>query len=313
VPYLEAHPERPYVFFLQKPEEGVAWRLLTVFSGDGILGLEKTQVLHRHISLAAIPDPDARGRRTLAFLLEGQTSQGTWTRVHAARELNHLFAVRPCVFDGSAIRKLEAIVQKVKLPAQRKWLLKILEALECAPPVPEPLKEAPGVAGLRKAVHDAEDEDGKVEVLRRALESSGARGLAVVLRVLQGEAPAIRVRVVDLLAAGGWREVLVPIRSLYAQEESPEVQRAIVRAVGRLGRGAEVPWLEARARSLRVQREALFGLARIRTPNARQALERARERLRAEDAGDADVKALVDYLLSPAFEAVEGSRHRGPR
>lgn len=313
VPYLTAHPTRRSVLFLARRGKGEAWRLVTAISAEGDIGKEKARILERHIELARIVETDTRARRTRDFLIESLAGKGTWTRVHAARELHHLLSVYPITFDAASIERIEAAARKVRLPAQRKWLTKLLERLECAPPAPQRLPEPPGATELRTTLGEAPTEDGKVEVLRAALERSGTRGLGVVLRVLQGETPAIRIRVIDLLAAGGWHAVVPAIRGLYAQEESADVQRAIVRAVGRLGGQPELTWLVQRTGSLRVRREALLALARLRSPEARESLEKIRERLRKEGDGAEDFVALIDYLLGPAFERIERTRGRVPR
>jgi hypothetical protein len=314
VPYLDADVGVPLVLFLARPTDGESARLLTAFPVDGSLGREKVASLERQIALAAIPDPDARARATVAYLLEAQKANGTWTRVHAARELNHLVRVWPRVFDDEAREALATAARGARVPSQRTWLVRVLETLRCVVPPSERAPEAPpDVRRLRDLLAEAEDRDGRVKVFREVLERGGRRGFAVAFRVLPEVDAEVREQVVDLLGEGGWSDALEPVRALYATEPSVEVQRAVVRAVGRLGGGAAVPWLEDRTRSLRVQREALFALARIRTPEALSALRRFRDRAAVSSHGDKDVTALVDYLLGPAFEEIEAVGRGVPR
>jgi HEAT repeat protein len=313
VPYLEDDAERPFVFFLMRRDAGESWHLETAFPADGTLGREKIAALERHIALASIPARDARARATLDFLLEAQTAEGTWTRVHAARELNHLVRVEGELFDGRVKAEIQKAAAKARVPAQRTWLARVLDALHCVTPASEPAEVAPpDVLALRGRLAAAEDEEERAAVLTEVLERGGERGLAVVFLVLPEQTPALRGRVLEMLTEGGWRRALPAIRGLYAGESDPQVQRQIVGSVGRLGSADEVAWLEGRTRNLRVQRAALFALARIRTPEAMAALRRVRERAAVSPYGDKDVTALVDYLLGPAFEEVEAEA-RGPR
>ncbi len=308
-PYLEADPERSYAFFLSRRGDGGAWNLVTAIAADGALGEEKVAALEKHIGLARIPDPGSRARATLTFLLAAQGAKGTWTRVHAARELNYLAGVYPDAFDARAREALAHAARKARVPAQRTWLVRVLQRLKETPPPPDPSASAPpDVTRLRDALTRAENDEARVALLTRVLEQGGARALAVVFLVLPEQAAPVRRDVVDRLAEGGWSGAVNAVRGLYAQESDPTVQRAVVTAVGRLGGASEVPWLAARTHSLRVQREALFALARIGTPEARAVLERFREEARRSDHGDKDVTALVDYLLGPAFAEVEGGR-----
>ncbi len=306
-PYFDTRSSRRVALFLGRSGDGVAWRLLTLFDVAGDVGQEKLEMLRRHVELAAIVSPDERARATRDELVSRLLGGGVWTRVHAARELVYLAGVRPDVFDAAVTARLESVADRVRTPAEKTWLMRLLGIVTKgrAPTRVDRDATATPPDALARAVTAAPDDDARVAVLERALESGGRRALPAIFHALPETRPAVRRRVFDLLAEGGWREALPLVRDAYAQEDETEVLAAIVRAVGRLGGPPEVPWLVARLESLSVRREALFSLARIRTPEALEALRRFRVRTQVEASGDTDVTALVDYLLSPAFEAVD--------
>jgi hypothetical protein len=102
------------------------------------------------------------------------------------------------------------------------------------------------------------------------------------------------------------------IRALYAREDDPDVQAAIVYAVGLVGEGTDVPWLAARLGNLRLWREACFGLARVRDERALGTLAGERRRLAALGEEARDSVALLDYLLGSGFAEAERAAGRSP-
>jgi hypothetical protein len=179
-----------------------------------------------------------------------------------------------------------------------------------APPEDEAASALPQDAGLADALARATSPSERVAALEDHLRRGGEAALGAVFARLPAEAPAVRAAFLDRLAEGGWEGALVRVRALYAFEPEPDVLAAIVRAAGRLGGAQDVPWVEARVANPLVEREALFALARIGTPEAVEALERARERARQGGLCAPDAAALVAYLLSPAFREVEAAEGR---
>ncbi|MFV1958945.1 MAG: HEAT repeat domain-containing protein [Planctomycetota bacterium] len=307
VPYLEANDARRYVFFLKRGRGGKAWYLLARFEADGLLGAEKVKVLEGHIAAHAIPDPNARARATQAFLLALLEGRNTWSRVHAARELNHLARVRPDVFTSQVEKRLRAVARRIRTPTARIWLVRLLKSLACVVPVgpASDLKEPPAVADLRKALQGATASPERVSVFREALAQGGAAALAVVIQVALAEPTGVTVGVLDLIGEGGYRNAAPLLRARYAQQADASVQAALVRAVGRVGTAKDVPWLAARLANPRVRREAMFSLARIRTPQALSALRRLRDRARADPTASGGTVPLAEYLLGETFVEVE--------
>ncbi len=311
-----------FVFFLQQQDEGgVGYFLDRLVDARGPTGDEKVRVLETHAALARIPDYEERARRTAAFLVGAQKSEGTWTRVHAARELNHFVRVRPDLLDEDARGALRTLARESPIAEQRRWLaaaFRFLAGHEVPAGVsptaspPSPPKD-PYVSALEDALGAAPSAERRIRILEEALARGGERGRAVVLDRLPSETAAVRAHVLRTLGERGPATALPRIRALYAMESDPEVQQAIVRAVGMLGGPEDVPWLARRAANLRIHREVLFALARIRTAEALGILDR--ERARAATAGtgtetDDDLVALLDYLRGSAFVAVEAQAGR---
>jgi hypothetical protein len=309
-PYLTEDDRGRYVFFLQPAGGGEAWRLETLFDAEGDVGEEKLASLVRHAALARIADRKERGARTLAYLLQAQRTKGTWTRVHAARELSYLADVEPSLFDADVRAKLRRLAARGSVPAQRSWLCNVLRKLGGEAPVAAaPSPEDADADVLEAALAEAEDASARIEILGNVLHRGGSRAADVILARLRKEEPEVRAWFVRTLAEGGYLKQLPAIRMLYAFESDAAVRRAIVYATGRLGGSDDVPWLAKRALALSVQREALFALARIRTQEALEVLARLETELVGSGASH-DIPALVNYLRGPAFVATEAAAGR---
>jgi hypothetical protein len=312
VPFFEATTRGRYAFFLQRGPGGAAWPLDALFLIEGVVGLEKEQSLEAIAGLLRIEDRAERDRALLGHLLDAAGADGLWTRVNAARELAHAAAARPELFDGAARARIERVLAKTTAAEQRAWLTRALAAL---PPWTSPAEERGEVprasgrlAALEESLEAAADDATRGRILARALEADPAAA-PDVLRALATVPPRARAEAVRLFGEGR----LLPaarVRDLYAHEEDPEVQSAIVAAVGRLRDGAEVPWVVARLCNLRLWREACFALARIRTAEALAALRTERERAAQDGETARDRLALLDYLLGPAFAEAESGAGR---
>lgn len=319
--YLVEGATGRFIFFLQQKDQGVGYFLDRLVDARGHVGDEKVGVLESHAALERILDGEAKARRTLAFLFDAQTSDGTWTRVHAARELNYFVQRRPDLFDQKSRTALRTLAGESPIAEQRRWLghvSRFLAGHEVPPAESGPAPpEDPYVSSLEDALAKAPTTAARIQVFERALTQGGARGRTVVLDRLPSEKSAVRVSILRALGERGPRDIVGRIRGFYAMESDPEAQQAIVRAVGLLGGASDVPWLARRATNARVHREVLFALARIRSAEALGLLDA--ERARAAADGDAldgdDLVALLDYLRGPAFVAVEAQAGRpvGPR
>ena len=310
VPYLtEAAAGHRYVFFLRPARGGVAWRMVTLFDAQGKVGAQKLASLDKVSVLLAIHDPDERAQATLDWLLEAQRAKGTWTRVNAARELNHLLEVRRDLFDDAVRSSIRRLASRGCVPAQRTWLVRALKDLGALPPETAPSAPPERPDALEEALTGIEDADARIRILEEHLHRGGPTAAATLIRRIRHEDALVRTWMIKTFAEGGYATHLPAIRTLYAYEANAEVRRAIVYATGRLGSDADVTWLEERTLSPSVQRDALFALARIRTEAALAALARVRERP-VDGSVSGDIPALVDYLRSSAFEEVEAAAGR---
>ena len=310
-PYLseDARGHR-FVFFLHPAQGGVAWRMETLFDAQGRVGEEKLASLEKVVALLEIADGDERAARTLEWLLEAQRAKGTWTRVNAARELNHLLEVRRDLFDAEVASRIRRLASRGSAPAQRTWLVRLLKDLGALPPgAPGVVAEPERPDALEQALTDVEGADARIRILEEHLHQGGPLAAGALLARIRREEAPVRAWIIGTFAEGGYATTLPTVRGLYAYESDADVRRAIVHATGRLGGDEDVTWLEERTLSPTVQREALFALARIRTERALAALARVRARP-SDGSVSGDIPALVDYLRSSAFVEVEAAAGR---
>lgn len=310
VPYLtEGAAGRRFVFFLRPARGGVAWRMDALFDTEGTIGRQKLASLDQVAELLAIDDREERARGTLAWLLDAQRAKGTWTRVNAARELNHLLEVRRDLFDDAVRSRLRKLASRGCPPAQRKWLVRALKDLGSLPPETVAPQAPDRPDALEEALADIDDSDARIRILEEHLHRGGPLAASALVARIRTEEPAVRAWMIRTFAEGGYRSQLPAVRGLYAYERDPAVRRAIVYATGLLGGDPDVTWLEERSLSPTVLREALFALARIRTEGALAALGRIRDRP-PDGAVSGDIPALVDYLRGSAFVEVEAAAGR---
>lgn len=309
-PYLTEGAEgRRFVFFLVPARGGVAWRMDSLFDAEGKVGEQKLASLEKIAALTRVPDPEQRARETLDWLLDAQRAQGTWTRVNAARELNHLLEVRRDLFDDAVRSRIRRLASRGCAPAQRKWLVRAMKDLGALPVESAPPVEPERPDALDAALAGVKDPDARIQILEQHLHSGGPLAASSLIARIRREDAQVRGWMVRTFAEGGYATHLPTLRGLYSYESDADVRRAIVYATGRLGGDADVTWLEERTLSPSVQRESLFALARIRTPSALAALARVRERP-PDELVSGDIPALVDYLRSSAFEEVEAATGR---
>ncbi len=309
-PYLREGDDRRLVFFLSRSPEGIALRLDTLFEAEGMIGEEKTRSLIEHARLMSIADPDVRARATLAWLLEAQRASGAWTRVHAARELNHLARVWPSVFDAAARKAIDDAARRTRVATQRTWLCRALKSLACLPSdLARETLVRPELRILSAALEEAEDEEARLAAYVRELERHRGAGIQAVLEAAADEDVALQVSLVESLVRRPRRDTLHGLRARYSRVTDPEIHAAIMKAIGLLGSKADVAWLIDRLGNGRIRRETMFALARIRTPEAVAALEGIRAG-GANSAGAGDIVPLAEYLLSAAFVEVERAEGR---
>lgn len=310
VPYLREGDDRRLVFFLSRAPQGVALRLDTLFEAEGMIGEEKTRSLIEHAHLMSIADPDARAEATLAWLLEAQKASGTWTRVHAARELNFLARVWPSVFDAAARKAIDDAARRTRVATQRTWLCRALKSLSCLPKdLEQETRVRPELRVLYAALEEAEDEAARLAAYVRELERPRGAGIQAVLDAAGAEDVALQVSIVESLVLRPRRDTVHGLRARYSRVSDPEIHAAMVKAMGFLGSDADVDWLIARLGNGRIRRDTMFALARIRTPEAVAALEGIRAG-GANSAGAGDIVPLAEYLLSAAFVEVERAEGR---
>ena len=310
LPYLREGDSERRVFFLSRAKDGIALRLETLFDADGMIGEEKTRTLIEHARLMDMPDPDRRARATLTWLLEAQKASGTWTRVHAARELNFLARVRPDVFDAAARHAVDQAARTSRVATQRTWLCRALKSLACLPvDLESEVQVPPELRVLYAGLEAAETEEERLAVYLQEVERSRGAPLARILDVAADEDVALQITLVEELVRRPRPDTVHALRARYSRVPESEMHGAIVRAVGFLGDEADVPWLVARLGNGRIRRDTMFALARIRTADAVAALEAIRKG-GANSAGASDIIPLAEYLLSGAFEEVERAEGR---
>ena len=207
-PYLTAGMTGRFVFFLAPGAGGVGYWLDALVEADGDLGREKVLALEEEVRLTAIPDPDLRARETLAWLLRAAERGGTWTRVHAARELNHVAGVRPDLFDEPVRQRIRAIASRGAVPAQRQWMLRALQRFEACPAAEGPAPEArqDEEVALADALTSAKTPEERVRTMETFLRQGGGSALEVVFAQLGRETVPVRVGVIDRWPRGAGRK-----------------------------------------------------------------------------------------------------------
>jgi len=293
-----------HVFFLDAEEGAIAWRWLTSFAVDGVVGGEKVEVLAEEARLAGLPPGAERRALVVDHLLGLLEAEGLWSRVHAARELDHVTRVRPDAFDPEAAERLRAAARSGNTPEVRRWLEEASARLPTRAALAGEPARRPSPTTLPVRAAGTSDEE-RIEALVAWLRIGGTPAAVTLVARLSAETAPVRLALVDWLADRGAREVRTGIRDGYPREDDPAAARAIVRAVGLLGDAEDVPWLTARLQNGGVRREALFALARIRTVAALRALREAPDRLAARGDPMGDTRPLVSYLLGRAFEEAE--------
>jgi hypothetical protein len=228
-PTLKSRPGSSYLLFLSQRSAGVAFALENRIELRGLDSLEKTAAVEAQIGLAAIADPDERGRRVLAHFLEALKTSGAWTRANAARELNYLAGVRPGLFDARTRARLRRVLEGPSAPAVKTWLRNLESRLgpaegedAFAPVPPEPARAALPTAA--ESVPAALDVPGRIAVLDDVLTRSGDAAPARALILFRdAQEPVVKAWIVDWLAESGHASALPALRGAYAREEEPVV------------------------------------------------------------------------------------------
>jgi len=302
------------VFFLEPLEGGERFTCRAVVDGAGEEGTARLAAVRRSLGIERRP----RGERAAALraaCFESLGAADRWTRQNAGREIAHLAEAVPGCFSDADLRDLRRAALRERDGVLRPLLVEAVEALSKAaeggrlsPPDPGAvtLRGAPLLRRLR--------EDPDPAVRRRSAEAAGREGEAgeaALGEALEKDADAsVRTAAAEALASAGSAERSAPALLRRAKEDgAPEVRNAAVEALGILGASGAVDALAALGRKDPVvARSALFALARIRTPEAVDALKGIRAGAAdSGEAGAAEARDLVDFLLSEAFLKQEES------
>lgn len=324
-PFLESAPGDLLLLFLSRRPGGVTFALENRSDVIGPEGEEKVRAVQAQVRLEALEQEDARARAVLQHFLGALEGRGAWTRANAARELHYLAQRRPDVFSLDARDRLAYLAEGGTAPAVKAWLRALVKVLDAAPVGRRPGTTAtaqPPAAAAPAATESAlpagpveDDESVRLARLDALLAATPDAGVGRALKLLHDRPePALRAWIVDWLAESGHASALPSLRASYAREEAPAVREAVVRAHGLLGTEADVPWLVERLGNAMLADAALLALARIRGPQALEALRRQRDAC-ARGGEEQQARATrIDHLLSPVFEEAErtGGHRLGP-
>jgi HEAT repeat protein len=296
------------VYFLDPLEGGVRFTCCAVEDGGGAEGAARVAAVRRSLEIERRPRAE-RASALRAACFESLGAPDAWTRLNAGREIVHLAESLPRAFSAADFRDLRRAALRERDVVLRPLLVEAAQILSkageegrLAPPDPGAvtLRGAPLLRRLR------EDADPKSR--RRAAEAAGLEGEAgeaALAEATEKDADAgVRAAAAEALATAGSAARAGPVLLRRAREDAdPAVRSAAVESLGILGVADAVAPLRDLARSdPAVSRRALFALARIRTPEAVDALKGIRvEAADSKEAAAREARDLVDFLLSEDF------------
>ncbi len=319
--YFSRYPGEA-VFFLRALRASRRYDCLAVMDLADADGAPRLLALRRVLEVEALPAERRAGAlREVCF--ESLGARDAWTRRNAGRETAHLADTRPDAFTPEDLADLRRVAGREGDSVLRPLLVEAVASLHAASRrgrlgasqggARTSLRGAPLLRVLRESADPAER--------RRAAEAvaaeEGAAAGDLLLGALASDPDAgVRGAVAGaLVRVGGGPRVSEALLRALREEWDAGVRTAVVEALGELGLAdAVVPLSELARRDPSLERVCLFGLARIRTPAALDALRGFRapspgppgEGAGSEAAvlrAEADVAraALVDFLLSDDF------------
>jgi HEAT repeat protein len=308
------------VFFLEPLADDARFACRGVVDVGGTDGPARLAAVRRSLRIEAMPAAE-KGAALRAACFEGLGAEDPWTRRNAARETAHLSLRRPRAFSEEDLRDLRRRGLRERDPILRPLLVEVVEHLDraaaegrLAPPDPNAptLRGAPLLRTLR--------EDPDPAVRRRAAAAAAGEGpgaTAALAAALAGDADAtVRAAAAEALGAAGVAAAAVDALVAAAGADADAAVRvAAVETLGLLGAAPAIPALRRVAqKDPPAARAALFALARIRTPEALEALAGIRaaaaDAAAAGVAGAAEARDLVDFLRTPDFLRQEEALRR---
>ena len=291
VPYFHDGKPSEHIFFLARGTDAHAWRLQTLFDMDGDHGAEQAEAVETLATWRAMNEVTAKAQKVVDDLLRMLLRGGPWTRTYAARELAWLAESRPESFDAKARRRLQRAAPMGTTRDQRFWTRRALASLAATKDAEaqEPTETDP----WRRAFLEADDPEVRLKVLTRLHASRGTLFDANAWWAWRRLEPSLRAWFLDSLIESKRAGIGAALRRAYGVEEDPETREALVRALGFLGGSGDVAWLVERTGNERLRRPALLALSRIGTPEAREALQDAKQASWA----DQDLRDWLRYLL----------------
>ena len=299
------------VFFLARLEGATNHELVQVAPLADAEAPERLEALRTLLAIEATTSPADRQAALLSHLRAGVVDERPWTRWNAAREYAAFAEARPEALDDADRDALEKALASSRDRRLRELLSATLAVAgggsggaTLPPPAGAPRSSAAesaaaaDIAALEQRLVAA----GTSSVDRRSIVVDaavrhGAAGRAVFARALDDPDPAVREAGAAAVGQLDVAELEPRMASLLTSEPSLQVRRTVVTALGYLRSTASVPTLALLAGpDSAFAREALFALARIRSPDALARLEELRLGAR-----DPERRSTIEFLLSERF------------